>query len=157
MNDSVTEVSGFRFVLHVASGAGLTDDAQRNRQLLLQAYQGIERGDQSDFLALLHPSVKLHEAESLPYGGTAQGLEQTLAVFGAVMAAWSRNHVTVEEITAAGDLVIAYMHMSSTAAKTGKSYEGACAEVFRFSAGKVVEWRPLYWDTHAAREALLQR
>jgi ketosteroid isomerase-like protein len=25
--------------------------------------------------------------------------------------------------------------------------------VFRLRDGKIVEWRPIYWDTHAVREA----
>lgn len=131
----------------------LDDTARRNRQSLLDAYRDIEKGDQTAFLALLADDIHFHQAPSLPYPLSTSNREDTLAGFGQVIAAWSKMNVRVEELVAAGDLVIAYMTVSATAAPTGKPYGGPCAELFRFRDGKVVEWRPLYWDTHAVRIA----
>jgi ketosteroid isomerase-like protein len=151
-------MSETRFTLNVSLSetSGLTETARANRDLMVQVYHAIEHGDQGALAAILDPEIQFFEAESLPYGVTARGIAATLQGVGGMMNAWSKIHVDIEEFAAAGDLVIAYMRFTGTARATGKIYDAVCAEVFRFRAGRVIEWRPVYWDTHAARNACLK-
>lgn len=139
--------------LALGPGSGMTAEAQRNRALLHKAYVDMIAGKESALFDLLDPEVRFREAASLPYGCDVRGIDAALQGVGAMMAAWSVMDVVFEEFVAAGDLVIAYMYVKATARNTGKPYEGPCAEVFRFRNGRIIEWHPIYWDTHAVREA----
>jgi ketosteroid isomerase-like protein len=143
----------FNLSVNLSAGSGLTDEARTNRELLLTAYHAVAAGSQEALVALLDPEVRFFEADSLPYGVAAQGIEATIAGVGGMLAAWRDITVEIEEILAAGDLVIAYLRFIGTARHTGRVYDAVCAEVFRFRAGRIIEWRPIYWDTHAVREA----
>ncbi|VWX50120.1 nuclear transport factor 2 family protein [Novosphingobium sp. 9U] len=145
--------AGFRLAVDLASQNGMDETARANRASLLEAYQDIAEGKMERFMALLHPSVSLHQAPSLPYAMDTKGLDETLAGFEQVMVAWAKMHVTITELTAAGDLVVACMQVSARSAATGAPYEAPCTEVFRFHDGQIFDWRPLYWDTHAVRNA----
>ncbi|HKT74970.1 MAG TPA: nuclear transport factor 2 family protein [Steroidobacteraceae bacterium] len=143
----------FELAMSLSASSGLTPEAHSNRDLMVKAYRAIEAGDQGALTALLDPNVRFVEAPSLPYGCDVRGVEATAAGVSGMMAAWSKIRVDVEDFTAAGDLVIAYMRFTGISRKTGKPYSGECAEVFRFRNSRIIEWRPIYWDTHAAREA----
>jgi ketosteroid isomerase-like protein len=148
--------TNFTLKVSLSDTSGLTETARANRDLMVQVYHALEHGDQGALAAILDPEIKFFEAESLPYGVSAQGIEATLQGVGGMMNAWSKIHVDIEEFATAGDLVIAYMRFTGTSRATGKIYDAVCAEVFRFRAGRVIEWRPVYWDTHAARNACLK-
>jgi uncharacterized protein len=96
--------------------------------------------------------VELHEADSLPYGGVYKGIEAFKKGIGIMFDAWSDLEFHIEQFTAGGDLVIIYMQLRATGKTTGKTFSFPVAEVWRFRDGKVVEMRPIYWDTHRARE-----
>jgi ketosteroid isomerase-like protein len=153
-SDTATQ---FELAVNLSATSGPTPVAQSNRELMVKAYRAVEKGDQGPLMALLDPEVRFIEAPSLPYGCDVRGIEAAVAGVGSMMAAWSKMRVEIEEILSAGDLVIVYMRVAATSRKTGKPYAGECAEVFRLRKSRIIEWRPIYWDTHAAREACTAR
>jgi uncharacterized protein len=139
--------------LALGPSSGMTAQAQRNREALLKAYQDYIAGNTNALFDILDPDVRFREAASLPYGCDVRGRDAAMQGVAGMMQAWSSMDVVFEEFVAAGDLVIAYMQAKAVARATGRRYEGPCAEVFRFRNGRVIEWHPIYWDTHAVRAA----
>ncbi|MET0547611.1 MAG: nuclear transport factor 2 family protein [Caulobacterales bacterium] len=148
----MTDTPPFQLSISTAS-PGLDATAVKNRQAVVDAYKAIEAGDPNALNALLDPNIVFIEADSLPYGGTFHGIEGAQAGVAGMFGAWSHLKVEIEDILASGDMTLAYLMMTSTSRATGKVYKGHTAEMFRFKNGKIIEWRPIYWDTHAARIA----
>jgi ketosteroid isomerase-like protein len=144
--------SRFELVIRPTAGSGSPETAARNRQALEHAYRVMLSGDMSALFALLAPDVQFHEAPSLPYGVSLTGSEAAKQGVAGMFSAWSELHIEIEELVAGGDLVIAYIQMRAVSRASGEVYEGPVAEVFRFRDGKIVEWRPIYWDTHRVRQ-----
>lgn len=122
--------------------------AAANRKIIYDLYHETKGAGIFDLLA---EDVVFRQSPSLPYGGEFHGIAAAQEAFGRVVGAWSSLNVEVEELVAAGDLVIAYIQMKAVGKATGLTYEGPTAELFRLRDGKIVEWRPVYWDTHAVR------
>jgi len=139
-------------VLKLTEDSGLTDTARANREILVKAYQAMLDGNESALAEILDPEVRFYEAKGLPYGVEAEGIDGALAGVAGMFSAWSHLYTEFQEFLAGGDMVIAYLWMRATARETGEIYEGPTAEMFRFKNGKVIEWRPIYWDTHRVRE-----
>lgn len=144
--------STFDLKLLVDSKSDIDITARRNRTALIRAYEAQLAGDLESWWAIFDKEVEFYEAESLPYGVSSKGLEAAKQGVAGMFSAWSHLKVVFEEFVAAGDLVICYIQMTATSRKTGEIYQGPVAETFRFRDGKVIEWRPIYWDTHRVRE-----
>ncbi len=143
----------FDLKLELASDSGITETARRNRELLVAAYGAMVSGKDPDALMrLLHPNVTFYEAASLPFGCVERGPDGCVKGVQAMFSAWSSLRATFTEFTAAGDIVIAYMRLTGTSRHTGKIYDRPNWEMFRFSDGQIVEWRPIYWDVHEVRQ-----
>ena len=142
----------FELVLSRSLGMGATDVAAKNRRAVEDAYRAILKGEPGALFALLADDVQFHEAPSLPYGGSQKGIDGARAGVEGMFSAWSHLRVEIEEIAAGGDIVIAYLWMRAISRSSGDVYEGPTAELFRFKAGKIIEWRPIYWDTHRVRQ-----
>ena len=150
--DAPNPQSTYELKLDLGPQSGLTDTAKRNRDALIQAYKDQLAGDWGGWWRIFDKDVVFREAASLPYGCTIKGLEETKTGLAGMFGAWTHLNVVIEEFAAAGDLVIAYIQMTATSRKTGKVYDRPVAEIFRFRNGKVVEWHPIYWDTHEVRK-----
>jgi hypothetical protein len=125
---------------------------QDNLAVVRGAYDRYYAGDLDGFFAVFADDVELHEADSLPYGGVYKGIESFKKGIGIMFDAWRDLHFDIEQFTAGGELVIIYMQLRATGKTTGKTFSFPVAEVWRLCEGKVVEMRPIYWDTHRARE-----
>lgn len=135
---------------------GAVDDvALENRARLVRLYREIEAGNMAALADILDDDVRFWQAAGLPYTIEAVGKAETLAGLMATFASWEDTHVVIDEIAVAGDIAIAYLRFEGVGKGTGRRYSGRAAEVFRFRDGKVIELRPIYWDTHAARAALV--
>lgn len=142
----------FELVLSPTLGSGSADAAAINRRVVEDAYRAALKGDPDALFSLLSDEVEFHEAPSLPYGGSQRGIDGAKAGVAGMFSAWSHLRVEIEEIAAGGDIVIAYLWMRAISRSSGEVYEGPTAELFRFKARKIIEWRPIYWDTHRARQ-----
>lgn len=146
------ETSGFTIRLPENGWGDLDDRAQRNRAAIRTMFVGMAAGDLGALTALLAPDIHFVQAPGLPYAVDAHGVEEAMAGLGQMMAAWSRLDVQLIDVFASGDRVFAFLQMDGVSA-SGKTYSGPVTELFRFDGDKVVEWRPIYWDTFAVRTA----
>ncbi len=124
---------------------------EQNRQTVVDAYVAYAEGRHDDFFALFDAEVELHEASTLPYGGVYKGIKEFRHGIDRMLASWAEMRFEIEAITAGGDLVFVHFNTAATA-RNGRSYAFPVLELWRFKDGKVIEMRPIYWDTHKAVE-----
>jgi ketosteroid isomerase-like protein len=147
-----TNAPHFELVLSLAPDSGMTETARQNREAILGAYRDTVSGDDQALIRLLDPEVVFLEAKGLPYGVEAKGIQGAIDGVAGMFGAWKTLRAEFFEFAAAGDIVIAYMMLTGVGRATGLTYHGPTAELFRFRRGKIIEWRPIYWDTHRVRE-----
>jgi ketosteroid isomerase-like protein len=147
-----TQTPTFELILNTANHAELSTVAESNRRAIEAAYQSMLAGNDSALFDLSADDVTFFEAPSLPYGCVNKGREGARSGVAGMLGAWSTLHVEIEAIAASSDLVVVYLSMRAKSRATGETYEGPAAEIFRFANGKIIEWRPIYWDTHRVRE-----
>jgi ketosteroid isomerase-like protein len=99
------------------------------------------------------PEVVLHQADSLPYGGTWRGHAGMERFFVAMSAAWESFAMLEQEFHSAGDVVVVRTQVRATARATGRALEFPILQTVRVSDGRIVEVWPFYWDTAAIADA----
>jgi ketosteroid isomerase-like protein len=144
--------STFDLKILVSSDSDIVQTANQNRQTVIRAYESMFTGDFDSWWEMIDPNVHFYEADGLPYACSLHGLEAAKQGVAGMFANWSALDLTLEEFTAAGDLVIIYLKMNATSRTTGKIYNRPGTEFFRFKNGKVIEWCAIYWDTHEVRK-----
>lgn len=122
----------------------MTMDSKRIVAAILQAHKD---KDLDTVRALLHPDVRVVEAQSLPYGGTAIGVEGFDELVRRVFTTWRNTRVTVERMIAEEDRVVVLATMSGESRASGTAFTMPIAEIWRIEDGKVREIRPFYFDT----------
>ena len=141
-------------VLECLKSAGLTDKADRNRQALIDALVGVLNGAREGLSSLYHPDIVFYEADCLPYGGAHRGKEAVIAAVGQLFEHFDRLETEVEEVLAAGELTIIYLHVNFRVRKNGRSGRFPACELYRFQDDKIIEWRVFYFDSNMVAEAL---
>ena len=147
--NGISDAEQFTMSLDLPDGP---DESAANRTILHDAYLAIIAGNGGALFDLLDDDVEFIEASSLPYGTHVRGIPAAQAGVAEMFKSWRHMHVDITHFTASHDLVIAYMQMSATSRATGDVYNGPAAEIFRFRNGRIIEWRPIYWDTHLVRK-----
>ncbi len=152
--DALADEPHFSAVLRYKDDPSPADIAERNRAAVLSAFDAIADGDSAPFMALFSPDVVFHEAACLPYGGAHRGIEATMKAHGLIHECYDRLLPEVEQVLAAGDLVIAYLELSYRVRSNGRSGHFPVAELYRFRDGKIVEWRAHYFDSRMVGQEL---
>jgi len=124
-----------------------------NLSLTLKAYEASLRGSYDDFLALLHPQIRITLPASLPHGGSYQGKEGARQLRGKLLAAWSDFRVEILEHLLGADSVITMIRLQAVAKDTGRHVDMRIAEFWRFRDSQVVELTAYYFDTKAVFDA----
>jgi ketosteroid isomerase-like protein len=133
-------------VLAFRDAPGFDETAERNRALLVGALEQIEAGNFEAFWDIYDADVTFYEASCLPYGGAHHGLEATKRAYAQLSATFSEMKSEMEAVLASRDLCILYQTITFRTAEAGVAASFPVCEVFRFRAGKVVEWRACYFD-----------
>jgi uncharacterized protein len=134
----------------------MTEQEARNLATVRAAYEEHKYFDAAD------ERTELHEALSLPYGGTYRGPEAMTFMLQRMRATWGRPggdgkstptlHTEIE-YTVGGDMVIAHMMFGGIGKKTGRSFGFPIVEMWRFrDDGVIDEVRPFYFDAALAAE-----
>jgi ketosteroid isomerase-like protein len=132
----------------------LTLVEQDNLRIVSLLYDAFGAGDLETVKSYLDLGVELHEAASLPFGGSYIGYDQVLVGVGNVLGTWESAESSLQFLTVGGDWVVAYVEMDVTTKKNRKRLRFQISEMWRLRNGKVVEIRPLYSDTHLIRSAV---
>ncbi len=124
---------------------------QTNLETLRLMFAAFNAGDRAAQEALMDPDVTITEAAGLPYGGIYRGIAGWWELIGKIMATYRTVTTVPLEIIgeAAGDRFAALHRLTGTAAATGRTVDLEIFELWVFRAGKIIEVRPFYWDTHA--------
>lgn len=128
-----------------------------NLALTLKAYEASLRGSYEDFLALLHPQVRITLPESVPHGGSYEGRDGARQLRQRLLGAWSDFQVDILEHLVGADSVITLIRLKAVAKPTGRNVDMKIAEYWRFRDGLVVELSAYYFDTKAVFEACTQQ
>jgi ketosteroid isomerase-like protein len=142
----------FELVLSMTKDGVLGKETHGNRKILIDAYEAQLAGAGGALLALLDPEATFQQAASLPYGCVKQGIADIKEGVARMFGTWRPLRVEILEVAAAGDVVMSYYRFTGTSRATGETYDALGTEIFRFRNGKIIDWRPFYWDTHAVRD-----
>lgn len=105
------------------------------------------KGDLDAAARLLDPEIVIHEAESLPYGGTYHGMEGFFDLFRKLAQEFDKLSITPSIIEDTGPFVVALTTLNGQQRCTGKAIVMPLFEQFKLKNKLVVEVRPFYWDT----------
>ncbi|WP_159839659.1 nuclear transport factor 2 family protein [Nocardia sp. CY41] len=96
-----------------------------------------------------HTAVVLHQAESLPYGGTWRGHDGMERFFHAMRDTWEKFDMREQRFLAAGETAVVHTEVHARARATGRELSFAILQTIGFADGRIAEVRPFYWDTAA--------
>jgi uncharacterized protein len=99
------------------------------------------------------PDVVLHQAASLPYGGTWRGHEGLERFFIAMSAAWESFQLQEQAFLAVDDPLVVHTSVRAKGRATGRELEFPIVQTITVVGGRITEIRPFYWDTAAVAEA----
>ena len=128
----------------------MTDDTTAVTKRVIEGiYDAAKKGDMAGILADFHPDMVLHEAASLPWGGTYKGVPAVVEGLSAVFAHYDLAGLVVERVFADGEWGASLIRLPR---KDDPSIEMTMSEHYHVRDGKVVEAWPFYWDTAAVLE-----
>ncbi|MER6299813.1 nuclear transport factor 2 family protein [Kitasatospora sp. NPDC001539] len=99
------------------------------------------------------PDVVLHQADSLPYGGTWRGHSGMTPFFLAMGAAWESFDMAEQEFLAAGETAVVLTQVRARARATGRELSFPILQAITVKDGRITEVRPFYWDTRVIADA----
>ncbi|MFI0978160.1 nuclear transport factor 2 family protein [Streptomyces sp. NPDC021093] len=95
------------------------------------------------------PDVVLHQAASLPYGGTWRGHEGLERFFLAMSRTWESFDFADRQFLATGDTAVVLFQVRARARATGRELAFPLLQTSRVVDGRITEVHPFYWDTGA--------
>jgi ketosteroid isomerase-like protein len=107
---------------------------------------------------MVHEEFVLHQAPSLPFGGTWRGRDGFEAFLAAFSEAWESLDVVdprVYDLGSGRALTVVTMH--ARARRTGSTLRTPLCQIVRFEDDLLIEVRPFYWDTAVANAVLGHR
>lgn len=123
--------------------------AAADRTAVVEAVvDAFNRGDMDGVLSHFAADVVVHEADSIPHGGTHSGREAFVAMLTTLGSTYEiENEKTV--VTDAGDVVLLRMNPTFTSRATGRSATVPTVEVYTVQDGRIVDVDVYYKDTAA--------
>jgi hypothetical protein len=97
--------------------------------------------------------VALHQAESLPYGGTWRGHDGMERFFRAMSETWAAFDLVEQEFLAVEGTLVVRTQVHARARATGQELSFPIVQTVKIENGRIVEVRPFYWDTAAIARA----
>jgi len=105
-------------------------------------------GDLAAAATWLHPDIVVHEASSLPYGGTHHGMEGFLGMLTTLAESYTVV-VHDHQLCNFQDAVILHQDMTFTSKSTGRSVSLPGIEIWRFTEDRISDIDAYYQDTAA--------
>ena len=132
---------------------------KENVKVMRASFGAIERRDARRFLELVHPECAMHWPPSLPYGGTARGLQQEGPTWSAT---WSPLQPTEAErkmeprvvAASAEEVVVLWRQRGVTPA--GDRYDGEVLGMYHVRGRQLARAQMFSFDTTAVVRFLAQ-
>jgi ketosteroid isomerase-like protein len=115
---------------------------------------GPGKADFSGMAAHLAPDVVMHQAASLPYGGTWRGHDGMERFMAAMSEAWTGLTFLEQHRAVDGATAVVLNRCAFRARATGRELETSVLQWITVRDGLVREFRPFYLDTAAVLDAL---
>lgn len=112
--------------------------AQQNLEAVRRVYERWARGDFTASMDLLDPQAVLIIGSDFPDAGAYEGVDGIREYMRGFLEPWTRVTIAAEELTDAGDAVLAAVHQSGTGESSGVETELRYFQVWTFRDGKVV-------------------
>jgi ketosteroid isomerase-like protein len=112
--------------------------AQGNVEAVRRVYGRWARGDFTASMDLLDPQAVLIIGPDFPDAGTYEGVEGIREYMRGFLEPWTRVTIAAEELTDAGDAVLAAVHQSGVGKSSGVETEFRYFQVWTFRDGNVV-------------------
>ena len=112
--------------------------SHQNVEAVRRTYERWARGDFAASLDLLDAQAVLVIGSDFPDAGTYEGLEGIREYMRGFLEPWTRVTIAAEELTDAGDAVLAAVRQSGTGESSGVETELRYFQVWSFRDGKVV-------------------
>lgn len=123
-----------------------------SKDIVLKMYAAAGSGDVAGAIACMDDNVTVIEPPYLPYGGTYQGKQEFLRLFGLIGEYGDLSTVKMHYAVAEGDLVFVALQFIDR--KTGKPMQ--LVEQSTVKNGKIVEMKIFYFDAGSMIEAGLK-
>tara|TARA_B110000977_G_C10847985_1_gene404675 strand:+ start:71 stop:475 length:405 start_codon:yes stop_codon:yes gene_type:complete len=119
-----------------------------NKERVREFFTAAAAANDDAMLAILHPSLRVVEAESLPYGGVMEGRDNFKEFTKSVFKTWKNTRIITEELIEDGNKVVVVATMSGESKTSETHFTMPIAEIWTFdSDGLVTEIKPFYFDT----------
>ncbi|HZC14790.1 MAG TPA: nuclear transport factor 2 family protein [Thermoleophilaceae bacterium] len=140
---------------------------QKNADVVLAVFRAVEERNRDALLALHHDDVELHDAGSLPYGGTIRGEDTLRALLETApdrtwLGTWGPLQPTDVErrmnpriVATAGDEVTV-VYTQRAVSPLGERFEWPVVGLYEVRDGKLARAQMFHYDT-AAIMAFLER
>jgi uncharacterized protein len=133
--------------------------SKENVAAMQRLFTAVERRDLAGVLAAYAPDIVIHEAATLPYGGTYRGLEGGERHAYAYEATWAplqepgARSLDAEVLDAGEHVVVLWRQRGQTPDDT-RSLDLPAVSVYRMRDGRIVEARMFQQDTAAITQFL---
>ena len=104
--------------------------------------------------ATLDRDVVLHQSPDLPWGGEFRGHAGYEDWARQMSRAFDRLEVADTRVFADGDTVVITCRLVTRSRASGETLDLPMTQVVRVRGGRIVEFRPFYWNVPAYREAV---
>jgi uncharacterized protein len=124
--------------------------AHHNTRLILDVFCAIELRDGKRFAELLDPDFEIVWPDSLPYGGTARGVQPSGQTWGQT---WEPLQPTPAEkkmdarVVSASSEEVVVLWKQRGLSPTGERFEGEVLGLYRLKEGKLARAQMFYFDT----------
>jgi ketosteroid isomerase-like protein len=114
--------------------------SRENVEIVRRVYELFRRGDYRATLAYFDPDVETIEPDGMPGGATYVGHAGLAEAFVHFADAWACYTAEIEQLTEAGDRVVAIARYHATGRESGVVVETTVAHVYAFENGRIARW-----------------
>ena len=104
--------------------------------------------------ATLDPDVVLHQSPDLPWGGEFRGHDGYEDWARQMSRAFDRLEVADTRVFADDDTVVITCRLVTRSRTSGETIDLPMTQVVRVRGGRIVEFRPFYWNVPAYRDTM---
>jgi ketosteroid isomerase-like protein len=131
----------------------------KNIEIAHRLIKAVEDRDMASVLATYDPEIVIHDAASLPYGGTHQGLEGAKKHIEVAAQTWNHLQPIHERkmdavFLDAGEHVVVLWRLKGLEASSGRKLDLPTVSIYRMRDNKIVESQMFYSDTAAIMQFL---
>jgi len=132
----------------------MTLDVPGTHAVVNRFYDAALSNDLDAISTILHPDVVVHEAPSLPYGGTHTGRVNVLALLTTLFSGIDLDTVIRTDVLVNGARAASLLEVPFAFADPAFPQRMPVIETFVVEDGLITEIRPFYFDTAAIAAAM---